>query len=403
MLPVTDACGQADAALKTIDAAKIIARRTLVTIRSPPGGERTPEIHSNRGGRPQRSWRRRPAWGYIGASRQEGGSMRSRSVVAVGALCAFMFVSSFVGPSSLAGQGKPTTSTWKVPRTSWGDPDVQGIWTTNEMHAVPLERPKQFADRDTLTREEASARREQTTQGTVNAEGIGNYDRAFRDTAIGFTKQRISTQASLIVDPKDGMLPPLTPEAQKRRGAQPQRSKWPGDWTDLSPWNRCITRGTLTIVEPSGYNNGVQIVQGRGYVAIQKEMIHETRVVPIDAGPHLGSKLKLWAGDPRGRWEGDTLVIEVTNLDGRGPLFGASANARVTERFRRLGPDELEYLFTVDDPGTWTRPWTGRMTMSLEPEQYELVEYACHEANYSMANSLSAARAQEKVEAAKKK
>jgi hypothetical protein len=323
--------------------------------------------------------------------------MRNRWYVVLGALSAFVFVSLLMGPISLGAQ------TSKAPRTAWGEPDLQGIWTTNEMHSVPLERPKQFAGRDTLTQEEAAARREQTTQGTVNAEGIGNYDRAFRDTAIGYTKQRISTQASLIIDPKDGMLPPLTPEAQKRRAAQPKRPSRPADWTDLTPWNRCITRGTLTIVEPSGYNNGVQIVQGPGYVAIQKEMIHETRVVLINAGPHLGSKLKLWTGDPRGRWEGDTLVIEVTNLDGRGPLFGASANARITERFTRLGPDEMEYRFTVDDPSTWTRPWTGRMTMSLDPGQYELVEYACHEANYSMTNSLSAARAEEKAEQAARK
>jgi len=331
--------------------------------------------------------------------------MRTRSAVAFGALSAFIFVGLLVGPNPLAGQGKPTTSTWKAPRTTWGDPDLQGIWTTNEMHSVPLERPKQFAGRDTLTQEEAAARREQTTQGTVNAEGIGNYDRAFRDTAIGYTKQRISTQASLIVDPPNGMLPPLTPEAQKRRAAQPQRPKRPADWTDLGAWGRCITRGAPTIVEPSGYNNGVQIVQGPGSVAIEKEMIHETRVIPINAGPHLGSKLKLWAGDARGRWEGDSLVIEVANFDGRAPLFGASNNARLTERFTRLGPDELEYRFTVDDPGTWSRPWTGRMTMTLDAGQYELVEYACHEANYSMTNSLSAARAEEKAEqeAARKK
>jgi len=323
--------------------------------------------------------------------------MRNRSL-AFGALSAFMFASLLVGSSPLAGQGKPTTSTSKAPRTAWGDPDLQGIWTTNEMHAVPLERPKQYADRDTLTQEEAATRREQTTLGTVNAEGIGNYDRAFRDTAIGFTKQRISTQASLIVDPPNGLLPPLTPEAQKRRAAQPPRPKRPADWVDLGAWGRCITRGALTIVEPSGYNNGVQIVQGPGSVAIQKEMIHETRIVPINAGSHLGSKLKLWSGDPRGRWDGDTLVIEITNFDGRAPLFGAGPGARLTERFTRLGPDELEYRFTVDDPATWTRPWTGRMTMSLDAGQYELVEYACHEANYSLTNSLSAARAEEKAE-----
>ncbi len=324
--------------------------------------------------------------------------MRSRSLPALGAAVLLIVAVVALATTPIAGQtGRGTSG--KTPRTSWGDPDFQGIWTTNEMHGVPLERPKELAGKDTLTAQEANARRERTTQGTVTAEGIGNYDRAFRDTALGFTKQRVSTQASLIVDPPDGRLPPLTSEAEQRRAAQqPRRGQRPADWTDLGTWGRCITRGALTIVEPSGYNNGVQIVQGPGYVAIQKEMLHETRVVPLNAGPHLGSNLRSWAGDARGRWEGDTLVVEVTNFDGRSPLFGATRDARLVERFTRLGPDELEYRYTVEDPNTWTRPWTGRMTMSLDPGQYELVEYACHEANYSMVNTLSAARAEEKAE-----
>jgi hypothetical protein len=320
----------------------------------------------------------------------------------LGAALVLIAVGVWMAPITVAGQaGK--TSTWKAPRTPWGDPDFQGIWTTNEMHGVPLERPKELAGRDVLTDEEAAARRERTTQGTVTAEGIGNYDRAFRDTALGFTKQRVSTQASLIVDPPDGRLPPLTPEAEKRRAERRRPQGRPADWADFSPWNRCVTRGALTIVEPSGYNNGVQIVQGPGVVAIQKEMIHETRVVPLNGGSHPGAKLRSWAGDARGRWEGDTLVVEITNFDGRAGLAGASRNAKLTERFTRLGPDELEYRYTVDDPSTWTRPWTGRMTMSLDPGQYELVEYACHEANYSMVNSLSAARAEERAEQEAKK
>jgi hypothetical protein len=321
----------------------------------------------------------------------------------------FPFTSWLFGATILAAVGLMLVpvaagqSGWKAPRTPWGELDLQGIWTTNEMHAVPVERPAELKGRDTLSPEEANARRERTTQGTVNAEGIGNYDRAFRDTAIGYTKQRISQQASLIVDPPDGRFPPLTAEAAKRRAAAAQPPRRPADWTDLHAWGRCITRGALTIVEPSGYNNGVQIVQGPGTVTIQKEMIHETRVVPTNAGPHPGPKVRAWAGIPRGRWEGDTLVVEVKNFDGRAPLFGASRDAVLVERFTRLGPDELEYTFTVTDPATWTRPWTGRMTMSLDSGQYELVEYACHEANYSMTNSLSAARAEERAEAAAKK
>lgn len=332
----------------------------------------------------------------------------SRSLIDLGAVVAFLILSADLSKRSVAGQSQTASPSagavssvakdWKVPRTPWGDPDFQGIWTTNEMHGVPVERPERFAGRDTLTPEEASARREATTQGTVTAEGIGNYDRAFRDTAIGYTKQRISTQASLIIDPPDGRFPPMTPEAEKRRADARARSGRPvRDWTDLSTWQRCITRGALTIVEPSGYNNGVQIVQGSGFVAIQKEMLHETRVVPLDVKtPPLGPGFRFWAGDPRGRWEGETLVVAITHFDGRAPLFGASRDATLTERFTRTGPDELEYRFTVEDPATWTRPWTGRMTMSLDVEQYELIEYACHEGNYSMPNTLSGARAKEK-------
>jgi len=332
--------------------------------------------------------------------------MRKRSVIVSGGLAVLMVAGASMTPVPVAGQAKPDASNYKVPKTAWGEPDFQGIWTTNEMHGVPNERPKEFADKPTLTEKESLDRRERTTQGTVGAEGIGNYDRAFRDTALGYTKQRVSLQSALIVDPPDGRFPPLTAEAQKRRGTSGGETGGadiigrgrPADWTAFGAWGRCITRGARTLVEPSGYNNGVQIVQSPGVVAIQKEMIHETRVIPINAGPHVGSSLRTWAGDARGRWEDDTLVVDITNFDGRAGLQGASRDAKLTERYRRLGPNELEYLFTVEDPATWTRPWTGRMTLSLDPEQYELVEYACHEANYSMLNSLSAARAEEKAE-----
>jgi hypothetical protein len=312
-----------------------------------------------------------------------------------------------LGSTSTAGQtqaGASRASDSKLARTPWGDPDLQGYWTTNEMHGVPLERPAALAGKTTVTQDEALKRREATTQGTVTAEGIGNYDRAFRDTALGYTKQRVSTQASLIVDPSDGKLPPMTPEAEKRAAAaRGRQGRRPVTWEDLGMWGRCITRGVETIVAPSGYNNGVQIVQGPGYVAIQKEMIHETRIVPLDTGAAPGPKLTAHNGIARGRWEGDTLVVELTNFDGKVPLVGAGKNLRIVERFRRLGPDELEYQYTVEDGTVWTKPWTARMTMSRDAAQYELVEYACHEANYSLTNSLSAARAEEKAEEDAKK
>ena len=150
---------------------------------------------------------------------------------------------------------------------------------------------------------------------------------------------------------------------------------------------------------PSIYNNGLQIVQGPGHVAIQKEMIHETRVIPTEPKPALGDALTSWLGTAQGRWEGDTLVVETTNFNGRAPYRGSSENLTLTERFTRIGETVLEYQFTLDDPTVWTRPWTGMFRFDKDDEQYELVEYACHEGNYGMTNILSGSRAKEQAEA----
>ena len=164
---------------------------------------------------------------------------------------------------------------------------------------------------------------------------------------------------------------------------------------DLTPYVRCITRGLPGMMMPSIYNNGLQIVQGPGFVTIQKEMVHETRVIPTTPRPALGADVDTWLGDPQGRWEGDTLVIETTNFNGRTSYRGSSATMTLIERYTRIGPSTLEYQFTVDDPEVWASSWTGRFNFDLDDEQYELVEYACHEGNYGMTNILSGARAQE--------
>ncbi|HIE93035.1 MAG TPA: hypothetical protein EYQ83_09280 [Acidobacteria bacterium] len=147
---------------------------------------------------------------------------------------------------------------------------------------------------------------------------------------------------------------------------------------------------------PTIYNNGLQITQGPGFVTVQREMVHETRVVPTDGSPHVGADITSYLGDPRGRWEGDTLVVESTNFNGRMPFNGSSENLTLTERYTRTGPDTLEYQFMVDDPTVWTRPWTGMYTFVRDESQYELVEYACHEGNYGMTNILSGSRARER-------
>jgi len=281
---------------------------------------------------------------------------------------------------------------YATPRTPWGDPDLEGIWTSNRAHGIPLERPRDAAEDEALTPEEAAARRERGTLGS-----IWGYEREWRDTTLGYVDSAPLTQVAMIVDPPDGRIPPMTPEAQARggRGFGGGGGGGPAGPEDLSTYVRCITQGLPDLMMPTIYNNGLQIVQGPGYVAIQKEMIHETRIIPTDGRPHLGPNLTQWLGDSRGHWEGDTLVVEVTNFNGRADYRGSGTTLRLIERYTRIGPNTLVYEFTVDDPATWTRPWTAMFPFDLDDAQYELVEYACHEGNYAMRNILSAARARE--------
>ncbi len=288
--------------------------------------------------------------------------------------------------------GEPYT----VPRTPWGTPDLQGIWTGDAAHGIPLERPLDAAEIAALTPEEAAARRE---RGTLRS--IWGYEREWRDTTLGFARDAPSTQVAMIVDPPDGRLPPLTPEGEALVAAAANADRGPpAGPEDLSSWVRCITRGLPGMMMPGVYNNGLQIVQSPGFVAIQKEMIHETRVIPTDGRPHLGPNLTQWLGDSRGRWDGDTLVVDVRNFNGKSSYRGSGANLTLTERYTRTGPDTLEYRFTVNDPTIWTTPWTGMFTFGRDDTQYELVEYACHEGNYGMTNILSGARAEERAQAA---
>ena len=280
---------------------------------------------------------------------------------------------------------------YDAPMTSWGEPDLQGVWHSNSSHGIPLERPE-GVDAEELTVEEAVARREGGTLGS-----IWGYDREWRDTTLGYGNQSVSTQVAMVIDPPDGRIPPLTPEGEEL-AAQAQlearayvRGPSAGP-EDLTPYVRCITRGLPGMMFPSVYNNGLQIVQGPGYVAITKEMIHETRVIPTAPQPEAGPGLQLWLGVPQGRWDGDTLVIETANFNGRSSYRGSTGDLKLTERYRRIGPGMLEYQFTIDDPQVWTRPWTAMFRFEKDDGQYELVEYACHEGNYGMTNILSGSR-----------
>jgi catechol 2,3-dioxygenase-like lactoylglutathione lyase family enzyme len=319
----------------------------------------------------------------------------------------------FTGPvvarASTAAAADPRGS-YTTPRTPWGEPDLQGVWTGNSAHGIPLERPKDLANVTNLTPEQAEARRERGTLGS-----IWGYDREWRDTTLGYVKTAPSTQVAMVIDPPDGRIPPLTADGARRaeearRAAASEETATGGAYglptgpEDLSPYVRCITRGLPGMMMPSVYNNGLQIFQGPGYVTIQKEMIHETRVIPTRPRAPVGSNLTSWLGDSQGRWEGDTLVIETTKFNGQASYRGSSPGMKLIERYRRVAPDVLEYVFTVDDPATWTKPWTAGFAFDKDDEQYELVEYACHEGNYGMTNILSGARAREKqLQAAPKK
>ena len=281
-------------------------------------------------------------------------------------------------------------------RTPWGEPNLQGLWRGDISHGIPLERPDDI-DAAELTPEDAVTRREGSTLG-----GIWGYEREWRDTALGFAPKVVSTQVAMVIDPPDGRLPALTPAGEERAAGAAARRRAnartvPAGPEDLTPYVRCITRGIPGMMTPIGYNNGLQIVQGPGFVAITKEMIHETRIIPTEPRPDAGDDLRLWLGVPQGRWDGNTLEITTTNFNGRISYRGSTADMTLTERYTAVGPDMLEYQFTVDDPQVWTAPWTAMFRFGRDPEdgQYELVEYACHEGNYGMTGILSGARARD--------
>ena len=285
---------------------------------------------------------------------------------------------------------------YEPPMTPWAEPDIQGVWTANSAHGIPLERPNELLDIEKLTPEEAAARRERRTLGS-----IWGYEREWRDTTLGYVKTAPSTQVAMIIDPIHGRLPARTKygKAQATREHEERAridSRPPAGPEDLSPYVRCITRGLPGMMMPGVYNNGLQIVQGPGFVTIQKEMIHETRVVPTTQREPLSENLKTWLGDAQGHWKGNTLVIKTNNFNGRAPYQGSSQNMTLIERYTRIGPNLLEYQFTIDDPLIWTSSWTGQFIFDKDDDQYELVEYACHEGNYGMTNILSGARAKDK-------
>ena len=344
--------------------------------------------------------------------------MNHRLLVLVGGLVVPAAVT-WLSTMPVAGQARSagartsgsSAKTYTAPRTPDGQPDLQGFWSNSTI--TPLERPKNVT-KEFFTQEEAleaakkaaAADEEQTEPGTV-------ADVHYDFTQFGLDRSQgamaLNLRTSLIVDPPDGRLPPLSAEGQRRAAERAAARKSRGGLHDAvqnEPLGaRCILMDRNGPPMLGGaYNNGYQIMQAPGYVMILTEMLHDVRVIPLDGRPHLPPNVRQWTGSYRGHWEGQTLVVETTNLTDKFAFQGASENMRLTERFTRVADDMIRYRFTVEDPATWTKPWSAEVPWKKDVGP--LFEHACHEGNYGLYNTLACARVEEKraaEEAAKKK
>jgi hypothetical protein len=292
-------------------------------------------------------------------------------------------------------------------RTPWGDPDSQGIWSSGAVSGVPFERPKQFGLRAELTdaefAERAAAVERQAAADAAQFVTAGELVTVPLGPSHWLESSRVARQTSLIVDPSDGRLPPLTEDGVRRAKVWPSTNPTVGyaRAQDFNIYDRCITRGVLGSSFPNIYGSAIEIMQAPGLVAIRYEMVHETRIIPLDGRPHLSPTIRSYMGDARGHWEGATLVVETTNFNGLTGSLGRNGNGnptsmtlRLVERFTRRDADTLDYSVAVDDPQTWTRPWTVAFPLTRDPD-YKSFEYACHEGNYGIVNMLRAFRAAE--------
>ena len=333
--------------------------------------------------------------------------MTGRCVVSGVLLTALM---AFV-PASAAAQA--ATDAWTVPRTPDGHPDLQGVWANN--NATPLERPAAWAGKSRLTDEELAAFRAAAADVTASGldavfgdqmalavlagitdvdsydPGTGNYNQFW------LVERDFDNRTSLVVDPPDGRIPSRTPDAERAgRGQPPPPIAAKADsWADRPLSERCITYGVPSLF--AGYNSYYQIFQSHDHAVVMMEMIHDARVIPIEGRPHPSAKIRQLHGDSRGRWDGDTLVVETTNHSRLGAFWNASEDLTVVERFTRVGPDTLHYAVTFEDSTTWTSPWT--VVIPLKRSQDPLFEYACHEGNLGMEGILAGYRAEERTQA----
>jgi hypothetical protein len=311
------------------------------------------------------------------------------------------------GASKRTGAAAAARATaWSPPRTPDGRPDLQGIWDFRTL--TPLERPDTFSGKDVLSAEETVQLEERAAQNRVDRAppkgNPGTYNQFWFDFG---TKVTPTNRTALIVDPPDGKVPPMTPDGQNRAAERAEKMRRPATGPeDRALYERCILGfNSGPPIIPNGYNNNVELLQRRDYVVILTEMVHDARIVPMDGRPHLPSSVRQWSGDSRGRWEGDTLVVDTTNFTPKGtgtislPVT-TDENLHLVERFTLADADTLMYEFTVSDPTTWTKPWTAVVHMKRNPAR--IYEYACHEGNYGMEGILKGARADEKKSAAGK-
>ncbi len=318
-------------------------------------------------------------------------------------------------------------------KTPWGDPDLQGTWTSDDTLGVPMERPVSYGDRLYLTEDELKDREKRVAQskqrienpsnenhspakaqldaeakGAAPAAGARGVDAAPVPGQFGEYARRPSKQTSQVIEPANGRIPPLTAEGKAKQAAMAaKRGKTPETWTDWSIYDRCISRGVAGSILPVVYGNGLEIVQTPGYVAIRYEMVHDTRIIPTDGRAHLPASVRSYMGDPVGHWEGNTLVVETTNFNDKmgiganGGGIPQSEDMKLTERFTRVSDNTINYELTVDDPKTYTAPWKLGFPITHEPG-YQLFEYACHEGNMAMRNMITGTIAEKAAAAAKK-
>src|SRR5688572_22746098 len=308
----------------------------------------------------------------------------------------------------VTGQSRPAAATpltgdarnWTVPRTPWGDPDLAGIYSNSDESGIPFERPARFEGRrlEEITPKELDELRAERRKATANSSVA--EDRPVDREVFWENLKAENSRAWLVVDPPDGKIPPTTAQAQQRAAARAEARKRSGrgpadSAADRSLYDRCISRGLPGSMMPAIYGSSYEIVQGPNFVAIVYEMVHEARVIPLDRRAHVGTAIRTYMGDARGHWDGDTLVVETTNIKEEIAYRNASDTLRLIERFKATGPNGVEWSVTVDDPATWTRPWTFAMMLTRKDASQRPFEYACHEGNYGLRNILSAARAEE--------